>query len=194
MSSSVPLRRHDPRRVCLISLPTISLGPRKREFLVYLSGALFALGWWMFLDSTMLSKHAIPLPDPGPWDPVPIHVTFSDWTPGICSTIGMIIVNLIDKQRLMNDDEGPSWNDGFAGGVAWRARLFLFMGFAFMAGGLAGSITLLVIKYVIPNYPGGFGVNWGIANVLQSVLIMMSAIVLWTAQNAESDYEYQLAL
>lgn len=102
----------------------------------------FAAGWWMFLDATMLSKHAIPITDPNsPYDPVPVHVTFADWTPGICSTIGMIIVNLIDKQRLMNDDNDGGWSDGFAGGAAWRARLFLFMGFALMAGGLAGSVV-----------------------------------------------------
>lgn len=39
-SSGVPLRRTDPRRVFLISLPKITLGPRKREFLVYFAGAL----------------------------------------------------------------------------------------------------------------------------------------------------------
>lgn len=50
----------------------------------------------------------------------------------------MIIVNLIDKQRLMSDDWDGSWSSG---GVAWRARLFLFVGFALMAGGLAGSIV-----------------------------------------------------
>lgn len=57
----------------------------------------------------------------------------------------MIVVNLIDKQRLMSDDDdngGGSWGDGaWGGGVAWRARLFLFLGFALMAGGLAGSIV-----------------------------------------------------
>lgn len=28
--------------------------------------------------------------------------------------------------------------------------------------------TVLVIKYVIPSYPAAFGINWGIANVVQS--------------------------
>lgn len=95
----------------------------------------------MFLDASMLSKHAVPLPDPGPFDPVPVRVSFADWTPGLCSTLGMVIVNLIDKQRLTSDEDGGGWGDGFAGGVAWRARLFLFMGFALMAGGLAGSVV-----------------------------------------------------
>ncbi|KAK4055738.1 Vacuolar protein sorting-associated protein 68 [Microbotryomycetes sp. JL201] len=197
-TASRPLRRTDPRRVCLVHLPKISLGPRKREFLVYFSGALFALGWWFFLDAAISSKHAEPLADPGPYDPVPVRVSFSDWTPGLCSTLGMIIVNLIDKAQLVSDDGdgGINWSDASwgSGGVAWRARLFLFVGFALMAGGMAGSVTVLVIKYVIPSYPFNFGTQWGIANVLQSVLIMLSAIVLWVAQNAESEYEYNLQI
>lgn len=42
-SSNLPLRSSDPRRVCLIRLPKLNLGPRKREFLVYLAGALVSL-------------------------------------------------------------------------------------------------------------------------------------------------------
>jgi len=189
------MRASDPRRVCLIHLPKVSLGPRKREILVYLSGALFAIGWWFFLDATILSSHAKPIEDPNsPFDPVPVHVTFADWTPAICSTLGMIIVNLIDKQKLQGEGDDGAWEGSWGGGVTWRARLFLFLGFALMAGGLAGSVTVLVIKYVIPNYPEGFGINYGAANVVQSIAIMMSAIVLWLAQNSEAEYDYQLTL
>ncbi|GAA5880757.1 hypothetical protein JCM16303_004340 [Sporobolomyces ruberrimus] len=190
--SSLPLRSADPRRVCLIRLPKLHLGPRKREFLVYLAGALFAFGWWSFLDATVSSKYASPIsnPDDTPYDPIPVRVTFADWTPGLCATLGMIIVNLIDKQRLMSDDWDGSWSSG---GVAWRARLFLFIGFALMAGGLAGSITVLVIKYVIPSYPENFGVSWGVANVIQSITIMFSAVVLWVAQSSE-EYGYEIGL
>ena len=84
--------------------------------------------------------------------------------------MGMIIVNLIDKQRLLSEG-GFSSSDP----VAWKARLFLFLGFALMAGGLAGSITTLLLKYIIP----GFSEQWmfvkwyGVANVLQSALTML---------------------
>merc|ERR1712093_595652 len=124
-SSGVPLRRSDPRRVFLVSCPSWlklpALGPRKREYLVYFSGFLFAFGWWAFLDATVLSAHAKPISDPDtPYDPVPVHVTFADWAPGLCATLGMIIVNLIDKARLMTDDDGYGGGWG-GGGVAWRA-------------------------------------------------------------------------
>lgn len=113
----------------------------------------FALGWWAFLDATIMSAHAKPLTDPdSPYDPVPVRVTFADWAPGLCATLGMIIVNLIDKQRLLGDDDGAGsggWDGSWsAGGVAWRARLFLFVGFALMAGGLAGSIVSSLLLLV----------------------------------------------
>ena len=64
-----------------------------------------------------------------------MHVTFVDWLPGICSLLGMIVINLIDKDRVQgNEDFGDSR-------AVWRARLFLFIGFALMAGGLAGSVV-----------------------------------------------------
>lgn len=86
------------------------------------------------MDAAILSAHAhAPLGDPQ--IPPPVHVTFVDWVPGICSLLGMIVVNMIDKDRIRGDE-------GFGDSRAvWRARLFLFIGFALMAGGLAGSVV-----------------------------------------------------
>jgi uncharacterized protein UPF0220 len=68
----------------------------------------------------------------------PVYVTFVGWIPGICSLLGYLIINLIDKDRVRGDE-------GFGDSrVVWRARLFLFIGFAFMAGGLAGSVVCLL--------------------------------------------------
>ena len=64
-----------------------------------------------------------------------MHVTFADWVPGLCSLLGILVVNLIDKDRVRGED-------GFGdSGAVWRARLILFIGFALMAGGLAGSVV-----------------------------------------------------
>jgi Uncharacterised protein family (UPF0220) len=66
---------------------------------------------------------------------VPVHVTFADWVPGLCSLFGILVINLIDKDRIRGED---GFGDAHA---VWRARLFLFVGFALMAGGLAGSVV-----------------------------------------------------
>ncbi|KAG1846740.1 hypothetical protein F4604DRAFT_1976455 [Suillus subluteus] len=129
---------------------------------IYLAGALFSLANWTFLDAAIsnpstsstdwpdanrmpfrslhhvanqtfldaaiLSAHAH-APYGDPQIPPPVHVQFVDWVRGICSLLGMLIINLIDKDRIRGDDYGDST-------AVWRARLFLFIGFAFMAGGL----------------------------------------------------------
>lgn len=186
---SLPHRKYDPTRLCLISFPKFDFGSRGRKTAVHFGGAIFAAGWWVFFDACTLSATMKPSPQ-APFDPVPVHVTFTDWIPGLCSTIGMIIVNLIDKKRLISDTSaGISFSND--DGVAWKARLLLFMGFALLAGGLAGSITVLILKYAIPDW-GSYDVTyWGVANVLQNLAVMMCTVALWLTQNTE-EYEYQL--
>lgn len=54
----------------------------------------------------------------------------------------MLIINFIDKDRVQGDE-------GFSGDsrAVWHARLTLFIGFALMAGGLAGSVVRLPSLY-----------------------------------------------
>ncbi|KIY44164.1 UPF0220-domain-containing protein [Fistulina hepatica ATCC 64428] len=186
---SLPRSDYDPRRVCLNPFPEFTLGRHKRTIGIYLAGALFALANWTFFDAAILSAHAhSPWGQPGNDDSrePPVHVTFVDWIPGICSIIGYLIVVMIDKDRIKGDDYGDSH-------AVWRARLLLFIGFAFMAGGLAGSVTVLVLKYVLEHYPEQF-IYYGYANVSQNIAMMFSAVVLWIAQNSSSEYEYSLTL
>ena len=50
--------------------------------------------------------------------------------------------------------------------------MVLFLGFALMAGGLAGAVTVMVLKYVVPEYV--FPTLWmGVANVVANALIML---------------------
>ncbi|TFK46472.1 UPF0220-domain-containing protein [Heliocybe sulcata] len=176
---SLPRGNYDPRRVCVNPFPNLSLDKHKRAIGVYVAGALFALASWQFWDAAILSRHT---PDPE------VHVTFVDWVPGICSVLGFIIVNLIDKDRIKGEDSFSG-----EGGAVWRARLFLFIGFAFMAGGLAGSIALHVLKYYLQEFPEQF-LYYGYANMSQNVCFMLSAVILWLAQSSSSEYEYNLTL
>jgi len=184
---SLPRSNYDPRRVCLNPFPALDLhfGKYRRTIGVYLAGGLFALAHWLFLDAAILSAHYHP-PEDAPYDTAPVHVTFVDWVPGILSVLGFAIVNLIDKDRIKGEE---AYADSRA---VWRARLFLFIGFALMAGGLAGSVTILVLKYIVPKFEDF--TYYGYANVSQNVAIMLSAIVLWIAQSGPNDYEYNLSI
>jgi hypothetical protein len=115
----------------------------------------------------------------------------------------MLVINSIDKSRLSSDAWSYSGN-----GVAWQARLVLFLGFALLAGGMAGSVTVLVLKYVMKE--AEWPTIWfGIAGVCGSSGIMArydsriqtsvsltatSSAILWVAQNMEDEYTYNLAL
>jgi hypothetical protein len=224
---SLPRADYDPRRVCLNPFPNFTLGKHKRTVGVYLAGALvshnknkrsftqiahptpalsfyqFALANWTFLDAAILSAHA---KDIHPTRPPLVHVSFVDWVPGICSLLGMIVVNMIDKDRVRGDE---GYGDSRA---VWRARLFLFIGFALMAGGLAGSVvrlfsfdpwgvvtdrldaqTVLVLKYIMNDYPEQYN-YYGYCNVSQNIALMLSAVVLWISQSTGGEYEYSLTI
>ncbi|KAK8200920.1 Vacuolar protein sorting-associated protein 68 [Zalaria obscura] len=147
---------------------------------VYFAGALFSIALFVLIDAAVFSKSALNGSD--------YHMNFVDWIPGIFSALGMIIINSIDKTRLSADNWSYSGD-----GVAWKARVVLFMGFAAMAGGLAGGVTVMVLKYIVPE------VEWptmwfGVANVIANALVSLSSVVLWVSQNMEDDYTYNLQL
>lgn len=96
-----------------------------------------------------------------------LHLNFVDWIPGIFSFLGMLVINSIDKTRLSGDTFAYSGD-----GVAWKARVVLFMGFAAMAGGLAGGVTVMVLKYVTEG-AAGMTLWFGVANLVANALVML---------------------
>jgi hypothetical protein len=160
----------------------------------------FSLGFFFFIDASTYSH--------SPLNGSDVHVKFVDWIPIICSALGMLVINVssgasgqhgeaqpliqlsqsIEKTRLAADSFSYSGN-----GVAWKARVVLFLGFALMAGGLAGSVVVMVLKYLFMDYALKT-MYMGIANVVANALIMLSSVVLWVSQNLEEDYTYNLSL
>ncbi|RKF74306.1 UPF0220 protein C8D2.02c [Golovinomyces cichoracearum] len=151
-----------------------------RSLGVYGAGAMFSLAFFLILDAAVWShSHK---------NGSTIHVNFTDWVPFMFSSLGMLIINSIEKTRLSADSFSYSGS-----GVALKARVVLFLGFASLAGGLAGGITVLVLKYVMGEaaWPT---IYMGIANVLSSTSVMLSSIMLWVSQNIDDEYSYSLAL
>lgn len=140
----------------------------------------FSLAFYILLDAAVWSKSA--------HNGSNVHVTFIDWLPLIFSALGMLIINSVEKQRLSADSFSYSGS-----GVAWKARVVLFLGFAALAGGMAGGVTVFVLKFVVQN------VEWpmmgmGVENVVANALVGLSSVVLWVSQNMEDEYSYNLAL
>lgn len=120
-----------------------------------------------------------------------VHVTFVDWIPFICLTSGMLIVNSIEKANLFVDSQNLFMSDG--NGRAWAARVILFFGFSLLAGGLAGSFMVFILKFLVKNYTFPT-LGMGVSNIVCNGAIMLSCIVLWLSQNIEDEYSYSLAL
>jgi len=58
---------------------------------VYAAGALFSLSFFIMLDAAVWSHSAKNGSDP------PVHINFIDWLPLIFSSLGMLIINSIEK-------------------------------------------------------------------------------------------------
>lgn len=161
---------------------------RLRAFGIYLSGGLFAIGFWSLVDSAIYSKTV---------NASDVHVTFIDWLPFICSSLGMLIVNSIEKSHLMNSEQGGGgggagmFDDGT--NYVWAARTILFLGFSLLAGGLAGSFMVFILKYLMKHYLFPT-LGMGVSNIVCNGCVMLSCIVLWLSQNIEDEYSYSLAL
>ncbi|KAM6512672.1 Vacuolar protein sorting-associated protein 68 [Fusarium solani] len=147
---------------------------------VYAAGAIFSVAFYVMLDSAVWSK--------SPKNGSDVHVKFVDWLPFIFSSLGMLIINSVEKQRLSADSFSYSGS-----GVAWKARVVLFLGFAALAGGMAGGVTVFVLKFVVPSVAMP-ALGMGIENVVSNALVGVSSVVLWVSQNMEDEYSYNLSL
>ncbi|KAI8341892.1 hypothetical protein BC941DRAFT_414761 [Chlamydoabsidia padenii] len=169
----------EPRSIFVIKNPFTFLSHKGRQIGSYLAGGLVAIGWWVFLDAVIQSSTSL--------ESNPVSMGFEDWFSGILSTLGMIVINLIDKSRLQGEAFSYAGSD-----LVWKARLFLFVGFALLGFGFAGSCSVMIIKYMVRH--DGKDIYYGIAQVIQCGLIMLSTVVLWVAQGSQEEYEYNLRI
>lgn len=125
----------------------------------------FSLAFFSILDASVWSKSAYNGSD--------IHISFIDWLPLIFSSLGMLIINSIEKTRLSADSYSYSGN-----GVAWKARVVLFLGFASLAGGVAGGVAVLVLKYIMADDVARRTILMGASNVIANGLVMLRYVPL----------------
>ncbi|PVV04862.1 hypothetical protein BB560_000622 [Smittium megazygosporum] len=136
-----------------------NLRVKLQKYATYTSGALFAIGWWLFIDGLIVARHTV---DFG------VNIGLEDWVPGLLATFGMLITNSIDLSSL-NDESDFEYGSSR---IANRVKLMLFIGIALIAGGVAGSFAILVIKYTNAGEPGKEALYTGITGVAQTLLIL----------------------
>lgn len=151
-----------------------------RIFWVYFCGAFFALGWWLYIDAIVATKKhdsdGIGLPVVG------IEaggIKFEDVICGVVATIGLIFMNLIGKESILEEyDMSPT---------IWQARVLFLVSVMLMIGGFGGSIAILIVKYTSKGYTSGIDVWFGASTVMQTLFILISGLTMWFVRNAESD-------
>ncbi|KNC96636.1 uncharacterized protein SPPG_07849 [Spizellomyces punctatus DAOM BR117] len=150
--------------------------PTRMEIVGYLSGGLFAIGWWVFIDGVVFSSTRDP--------PLPVQIRFEDWIPGVLSTIALIIVNLINRDMLSADDSSFSGTN-----VATKARGCAFVGVSMALGALGGALAVTSLKYILPGYKGD-AFYFGICIAAQNFLIFVSSMILWFGRNSGTEEQY----
>ncbi|KAJ1653901.1 Vacuolar protein sorting-associated protein 68 [Dispira simplex] len=172
--------------VCHLPLPRVPtvIKENQREIGTYAAGALFAVGWWFFVDGMVYASN-----EPG----FPVRIGVEDYLPGIFGTLGMLITNSIDLSLLNEDQFGYSSTSGGSTTLASRAKFTLFIGIALLAGGLAGSIASLCIKYLATGVATEY-LYGGLATVFQTLLVTLCSVVLWLVHNAEAEAQYNFVL
>lgn len=127
----------------------------------------YSLAFYVMLDAAVWSKSA---------NASDVHVKFVDWLPLVFSSLGMLIINSVEKQRLSADSFSYSGS-----GVAWKARVVLFLGFAALAGGMAGGVTVFVLKYVVPGVEMP-ALGMGIETLVSNALVGARYVLLCSAR------------
>lgn len=151
---------------------------QKARLLSIVSGLLFSIGWWVFIDAVQYhNKVTAATEDPSiESDEQPI--IFGFWMPGICTTLSFFMINSMDFGAL-NADE-MTYHGG--AGTALKARAFLIFSLLVALGCLTGATYVLVDTYadgnavtkdkvVTSSYPG-------VAIFLQTFLIFISTWVM----------------
>jgi hypothetical protein len=121
-----------------------------------------------------------------------VHVKFADWVPFILSSLGMMVINTVEKSRLSAESFSFGTSSGYSS-ADWQAKVVLFLGFAMLAAGLSGSVVVLILRYIVPHYSWPT-IGMGIGNVVSNAAVMFSCVSLWLAQNLEDEYSYSLQL
>jgi len=134
------------------------------DIMAYLSGVIFATGWWLWIDA-----HAWVISINGGNNPT--DVTFWHYVPGIVSTLAILLINAISWDDLGGMSFSPAFDD-----VQGRVRVWFFLSLVIGFSGIIAAIWIGV-EHWLSNADAKY--TWpGIVLIFQNVLIFISAVLL----------------
>lgn len=129
---------------------------------VTLSGALFAVGWYAFVDG--VAKASL---EPQEHN----RASFIDWLPGLCATVGFFLVNLTHASMFCR-------SRGTAAATP-TASATLAIGWAMLFGASTFGLSACAIRFGAPSDRQFSSLGSGV--VLQTSFVALSAVCLWSA-------------
>eukprot|EP01061_Rhynchopus_euleeides_P000861 TRINITY_DN10607_c0_g1_i4.p2 TRINITY_DN10607_c0_g1~~TRINITY_DN10607_c0_g1_i4.p2 ORF type:complete len:153 (+),score=48.84 TRINITY_DN10607_c0_g1_i4:162-620(+) len=132
------------------------------------SGALFAAGWWWFVDG-LVSANQHDGTDFG----------FQMWLPGIFATLGMIGVNMTNPSDLREDGLGDDPD-------VQKAKVFFFFSGLFLFASLVAAVWICIADFGSQSaertttYPG-------VAIIMQAVIITISTVLMWVGRGMKGE-------
>uniref|UniRef100_A0A2P2KJQ1 Uncharacterized protein MANES_18G073000 n=1 Tax=Rhizophora mucronata TaxID=61149 RepID=A0A2P2KJQ1_RHIMU len=120
------------------------------------AGAMFAVGWWFWVDAVVCSS---------------VKVSFLHYLPGIFASMAAVMFNCVKRVDI---DYSP-YEEG-----EWRLKLWLFFIYVVSIVSLAASVGLLIQDSIVKSKPS---VWTGTASILQCVFVLTSGLLYWTSHS-----------
>jgi len=138
--------------------------------LCYAAGAIFAVGWWLWIDAHVYSQFVQD----------DVYVTFPHYLPAIINTVALVLMNLVSWSDLNS-------NGLFSEGVSTKAKIVIFVAFVLSFACVGASIWIAVVHWFQNMEPEPKTTFPGVALIVQNVLISGSAFMYRFAKPQEDD-------
>lgn len=140
---------------------------------MFLSGAIFGLGWFCAADALCRSAFVL-------------HESVSPTLalPGVAASLALLIITAVRRSDVAGGASG--YFDGDADGVAARARCALFLGYALSFG----AVSAAVVGLCVAKQRDAPDLWMQAAVVLQTALIALAGMLAFVARDGDDGDEF----
>eukprot|EP00906_Rhabdomonas_costata_P026688 RCo038013 len=127
----------------------------------YVSGALFAIAWWIFVDGKVTSS---------------VKYEFVMWLPGLLGTLGFVMINMT-KPSDFNSESSV-----FSQDTSVNAKVWFFFSI------LVSFVSIIAGIWIQVDKDDGSGNQWaGVSLIFQTMFLLLSSLTFWFGRAEPSD-------